>query len=238
MDDLAPAKPAPARRRAPVIAGFEQDEADPRLAGRGSVGGRKPNPATLRKYRHLPQAATIFGAAFGALMVAIAVNALAFQKERHPAPLFDPAPQAGDAAAPPVPRPQASAPVPRPAPQQVAAAPATVTAPPAPVLAPRLPERPRDATASLDRRPKDPVGDLLRAGHTPVQALREPSAAVAAVQRTLAKLGYGVTIDGMIGPVTQAAIARFEKDHRMPVKGQLTAKLFREISAAQGQLPR
>lgn len=241
MEDIPPAKAPPLRRRAAVIAGFEEEDTDFRLEGRASSVLRKPAGFAARKYRNLPQAATIFGAAFGALMVAVAVNALAFQKERHPAPLFDQSVQGQEAAPMPLVRPQAAAPLP-PRSQQAAHAPepAAVPAPPNParVAAPKLPERPRDATASLDRQPKDPVGDLLRAGHTPEQALREPSAAVAAIQRTLARLGYGVTIDGLIGPATQAAISRFEKDHRMPVKGQLTAKLFREITAAQAQLPR
>ena len=232
-EDMQFAKVPAARKRPPIVGGFEE-EPDPRPATK-SAAARKPGAAGTRKYRHLPQAATIFGAAVGALMVAIAVNALAFQKERHPAPLFDQASHAADAASLPAGRPQAAAlQPPRP---QVAQLPEPVILPAVASAAPRQPERPHDATASLDKRPKDPVGDLLKAGRTPEPAIREPSAAVAAIQRTLAKLGYGVVVDGLIGPATQGAIARFEKDHRLPVKGQLTAKLFREITSAQAQLP-
>ena len=210
----------------------------------GGVSASRANQAFGRGARAkrrvgLPRAGAVFGAAFAALMLAIGVNALTLQKERHPAPWFDtpqapepgPAPSAKQSAAEPAtptrPAPQTAAVEPdaAPAPQAPAAKPQ------APAAKPKLPERPRDATASLDRRPKDPIGDLLKSGKT-AAASPEPSAAVAAIQRTLAKLGYGVTVDGVIGPATQRAIAKFEHDHRLPVKGQLTARLFQEITAA------
>ena len=193
----------------------------------------------MRKARRRPNAATVFGAAFGALMLAIGVNALALQRERHPAPWFEP--PADDVKAPdaryreskaqdgPDKKPVAAAPAPTPATAGEAAAVPTAPAPAAPATKPS--ERPRETTSSLDRRPKDPVGDLLRSGHTPARTGREPSAAVAAIQRTLKKLGYAVGVDGLVGKATTAAIARFEHDHRLPVKGQLTAKLFQEINA-------
>jgi Putative peptidoglycan binding domain len=193
----------------------------------------------LRRARLRPDAATIFGAAFGALMLAIGVNALALQRERHPAPLFD-QPRAEAPRRPAIPAdphgpdqrlggaPAASEPVPAAA----GAAPPSPTPPPA-----KPPERPRDATASLDKHPKDPIGDLLHSGKTPVRPGKEPSPAVAAIQRTLKKLGYKVEVDGRVGPATSKAIARFEHDHRMPVKGQLTARLFKEITAADGPKP-
>lgn len=209
------------------------------MGGKASV---PPRRAALRL-------STVVGAVFGALMAAIGVNALALQKERHPAPWFkggsaeeqgrggeaeaqpkpithDAAPRAGaqSAALEPDDEPELP-PVRQPAPR-VAPAPAAPAA-----ARPKPPERPHDATASVDRRPKDPIGDLLKSGKTPASSA-EPSAAVAAIQRTLAKLGYKVTIDGVIGPSTQRAIAKFEHDHRLPVKGQLTARLFQEITAA------
>ncbi len=210
-------------------AGFDAED-EPASPPKRIVPDRKARG--LRQLRR-PRAATVFGAAFGALMVAIGVNAVALQKERHPAPWFDKTPH-GEESAPRQGAAQPAAPA-RAAPQQSAALapePAPpVPPPPAPVTKPRPPERPRDATASVDRRPKDPIGDLLKAGKTPA-ASPEPSAAVAAIQRTLARLGYSVVVDGVIGAATQRAIAQFEHDHRLPVKGQLTARLFQEITAA------
>ena len=210
-DDEAPA--APPRRQPPVKA-----------APRTDVGAR--TPAAPR--RATVKLSTIVGAAFGALMAGIGVNALALQKERHPAPWFK-----GASAAEPA-KTSAAEPAPMPSPPPAAAAelaPAPAPTPQRPQAAPKPPERPHDSTASVDRRPRDPIGDLLKSGKTPAASI-EPSAAVAAIQRTLVKLGYKVPVDGVIGPATSRAIARFEHDHRLPVKGQLTARLFQEINAA------
>ena len=206
--------------------------------GLGGIGASRANQAfgrpRAKRRVGLPRAGAVFGAAFAALMLAIGVNAVALQKERHPAPWFD-TPQAQpsvkqSAAEPAPPAPQTAALEPNAAPAPASPA-APAAKPQAPAAKLKSPERPRDATASLDRRPKDPIGDLLKSGKT-AAASPEPSAAVAAIQRTLVKLGYGLTVDGVIGPATQRAIAKFEHDHRLPVKGQLTARLFQEITAA------
>jgi hypothetical protein len=58
---------------------------------------------------------------------------------------------------------------------------------------------------------------------------------VAAVQRALTEYGYGqLKPTGTIGPDTQAAIQKFERERRIPVTGQLSYRLLHELAAAIG----
>jgi peptidoglycan hydrolase-like protein with peptidoglycan-binding domain len=55
------------------------------------------------------------------------------------------------------------------------------------------------------------------------------------VQEALASIGYGpVKIDGVYTIETRNAIERFEKDRKIPVTGQVTPRLLRELSAVTG----
>ena len=101
------------------------------------------------------------------------------------------------------------------------AAPATGSVP--------MPPLKRHAAASLpaarraDSRP-DPIAELL-----------EPSNRTIAVQRALAEFGYGqIKPTGTVGPETRAAIEKFERDRRLPVTGQVSERLTRELSAMKG----
>jgi hypothetical protein len=58
---------------------------------------------------------------------------------------------------------------------------------------------------------------------------------VAAVQRVLTEYGYGqLKATGTIGSDTQAAIQKFERDHKMPPTGQMSDRLVRELTAMIG----
>jgi peptidoglycan hydrolase-like protein with peptidoglycan-binding domain len=58
---------------------------------------------------------------------------------------------------------------------------------------------------------------------------------VAAVQRALTEYGYGqLKPTGMIGSDTQAAIQKFEREHKMPVTGQMSDHLMRDLTAMIG----
>jgi hypothetical protein len=58
---------------------------------------------------------------------------------------------------------------------------------------------------------------------------------VAAVQRALTEYGYAqLKPTGTIGPDTQAAISKFERDRRLPVTGQVSDRMVRELSAMIG----
>jgi peptidoglycan hydrolase-like protein with peptidoglycan-binding domain len=72
---------------------------------------------------------------------------------------------------------------------------------------------------------------------TPVAAAAPaPNPRLIAVQRALSDYGYGpVKASGLAGPETRAAIERFERDRRLPVTGQMSDRLVRELSAMTGR---
>ena len=147
-----------------------------------------------------------------AACAAVALNALAWQTTRHPAPLF---PRSEPALRRPI---MVPAPLPPARPPEVA-----IPAAPAPV-----------ASAAAKPVSRDPIGDLIR-GVDPASVAKDASAKVAAAQRALTKLGYGtLKSDGAIGPGTRQAIEKFERDRRLPVTGDLNSRTTRELSAQAG----
>ena len=59
---------------------------------------------------------------------------------------------------------------------------------------------------------------------------------IAAVQRALTEYGYGqLKPTGTIGPDTQAAIVKFERERKMPVTGQIGPRLLKELAALTGK---
>ena len=59
---------------------------------------------------------------------------------------------------------------------------------------------------------------------------------VAAVQRTLTEYGYGqLKATGTVGADTQAAIQKFERERKLPVTGQVSDRLVRELTAMTGK---
>lgn len=51
------------------------------------------------------------------------------------------------------------------------------------------------------------------------------------VQRALTKLGYGpLKDDGLMGPGTKAAIEKFERDRKLPVKGEAAGPTLRALT--------
>ena len=59
---------------------------------------------------------------------------------------------------------------------------------------------------------------------------------VLAVQRTLAKLGYGpVKLNALLDRDTKAAIERFERDRALPPSGEVSERLVRELAAFSGK---
>lgn len=194
---------------------------------------------------------TVLGA--GAALT-VCLNAVGFQEGRHPAPIL-PTVEAKALDA----KTQAAKPAPARAgdPKLAEAKPVPArTAPPREVRT----EAPAPA-------PRDPIADMLRSSETTASVTPKPSVRenarpavtkpdpakleaaksdaaksdpqVARVQRALAKLGYGpLKDDGMMGPGTKAAIERFERDRKLPVKGEAAGRTLRELtakaSAAQG----
>ena len=79
-------------------------------------------------------------------------------------------------------------------------------------------------TNSIPRPPASIPGDAMSG-----------SRRVAAVQRTLTEYGYGqLKPTGTVGSDTQAAIQKFERTRRLPVTGQMSDRLVRELTAMIG----
>ena len=56
------------------------------------------------------------------------------------------------------------------------------------------------------------------------------------MQRALTEYGYGqLKPTGTIGADTQAAIQKFERDRKLPVTGQMSDRLVRELAAMIGR---
>ncbi len=64
-----------------------------------------------------------------------------------------------------------------------------------------------------------------------------PAWQVSAVQRTLNQAGYGpIRVSGVLDDSTREGIARFEKDHNLPVTGQNTPRVRHALTAATGRI--
>lgn len=153
-------------------------------------------------------------------MVAIALivtNGLFMQSGPHPAPIFAIKPL------PVVANEPTGAVIPRPRPAAVTEAPkpetsATSVAAPVP-----MPPRPRTQQAAAH---SDPIAELIAQQPHPLSA----------VQRALNEYGYGpVKATGVYDDATRTAIKRFEKDHNLPLTGQVTPRFRRELAAATGR---
>ncbi len=173
-----------------------------------------------------------------AAVSAIIANALFLQAGHHPAPMF------GSVVAMPAAGLASVSPLPRPRPVEADAA----------ALDAKLAET-KPVEKPVEPKPVDPLGSLVKAtGAAPVvpsNGLRPPASIpvtsrneaaansgarrVAAVQRALTENGYGqLKPTGTVGSDTQAAITKFERDRKMPVTGQMSDRLVRELTAAIG----
>jgi peptidoglycan hydrolase-like protein with peptidoglycan-binding domain len=86
-----------------------------------------------------------------------------------------------------------------------------------------------------------PVLNEVVARPTPVRnevaaARPAPSKRVIAMQRVLAEFGYGqIKPTGLIDTETQAAIEKFERERRLPVTGQASDRVVRELASLTGR---
>jgi hypothetical protein len=189
----------------------------------------------MRILLHSPKDLVAGALAFAAVSAIIA-NAVFMQAGHHPSPMFGTT--APLAAANPLPRPRPVEATLRPADVKLADVrpveirPAEVK-PVAPVSVIAKTNAAPAATATPVRPPapipvssrSDPVGDLIIA-----------SRRVAAVQRALTDYGYGqLKPTGTVGSDTLAAIQKFERDRKLPITGQMSEKLVRELSAVTGR---
>ena len=78
----------------------------------------------------------------------------------------------------------------------------------------------------------DPIARLL----APPSAPPAPSKRVLAVQRVLTDFGYGqIKPTGVADAETRVAIEKFEREHGLPVTGQMSERLVRELGAMTGR---
>jgi hypothetical protein len=189
----------------------------------------------MRILLHSPKDMVAGVLAFAAV-TAIIANALFLQAGHHPSPMF------GSTVVIPVANLAPASPLPRPRPADIAMRPAE-----APPAEPKTAE-PKSA---------DPLANLVKASGAPpvtTSSVPRPPAPVpvssrtetivssaqgarrvAAVQRTLTEYGYGqLKPTGTVGSDTQAAIQKFERTRKIPVTGQVSDRLVRELTAMIG----
>jgi hypothetical protein len=213
----------------PKAIALDDDERPPRRRG-GSVAVEEDTERGLvmRMLLHSPKDMVAGLVAFAAVC-AIVSNALFMQAGRHPSPMF------GGGIGVPMVAPAIPL-LPRPRPVEADARsmetrpldikPAEPLASlmkspnPSPLASANVP-RP---SASIPSR-NDPLGDLITS-----------SRRIAAVQRALTEYGYGqLKPTGTVGSDTQAAIQKFERDRKVPVTGQMSDRLVRELAAMTGR---
>lgn len=216
-----------------------------RRRGAKAVAVEEERGLLMRILRYSPKD-MIAGLLAAAAISAIVANALFLQAGRHPSPMF------GAAAAVPV-HPSAN-PLPRPRPSEAAtravelAAADTKAAEPRGDVRGEVKSEPKsDAMTNLVTKATTPPASPAAAASStavvrppaPVPAATPQTAAgrkIAAVQRTLTDYGYGqLKSTGLIGADTQAAIVKFERDRKLPVTGQMSDRLVRELSAMTGR---
>ena len=74
----------------------------------------------------------------------------------------------------------------------------------------------------------DPIAELICSSIP-------PPARIVAVQRVLSAFGYGqIRPSGVVDAATRAAIGKFESDHKLPMTGRLSDRLFSELGAMTG----
>jgi hypothetical protein len=177
-----------------------------------------------------------------AAVCAILANALFLQAGRHPSPMFSsvvtlPAPQAA-----------VVSPLPRPRPVELSSEPPEIRPVEARGAAPEIKSAdPRGDSKKTDSKNPDlvvkstgaPTAALANAARPPAPIPDTAQSAgarrVAAVQRALTQYGYGqLKATGAVGSDTQAAITKFERDRKLPVTGQMSDRLVKELTAMIG----
>jgi hypothetical protein len=149
----------------------------------------------------------------------VSMNALGSQGGRHPAPIFT----GGASAASKAPGRSTEVKTVAEKPAEAAAA-APVREPPKPI-------------PTAETRP-DPIAEIIRTADSTASVTPKAVGRVAEAQRALVKLGYGpLQADGVMGPGTRAAIERFERDRKLPVKGEAGGRTLKEL-ATRAAAPR
>jgi hypothetical protein len=213
---------------------IDMDDSMPRRrrgASAVAIAASEERNLAMRILLHSPKD-LIAGALAFAAVSAIVANAMFMQAGHHPSPMFGTTvPMAAPAS--PLPRPRPAEATLKPADVKLAEVRPAETKPAAAVsvIAKTTAAPVQPATSARGPAPipvssrSDPVGDLIIA-----------SRRVASVQRALTDYGYGqLKPTGTAGSDTQAAIQKFERDRKLPITGQMSDRLVRELSTVTGR---
>ena len=70
----------------------------------------------------------------------------------------------------------------------------------------------------------------------PIAEMLTPSNRVVAMQRALTEFGYGqIDPTGVVDPETQVAIEKFERQRKLPITGQVSDRVARELASLTGR---
>jgi hypothetical protein len=214
-----------------------------RSAKAAAIEAEEERGLVMRVLLHSPKdmAAGLIAAA---AICAIVANALFLQAGRHPSPMFGsvvtlPAPQAAVANPLPRPRPVVEAELPEPKLVEVRGADSRqvdLRNADARNADARNPDAMTNLVVKSTSAPATTAASVLRPpAPIPVAAQSAGARRVAAVQRTLTQYGYGqLKPTGAVGSDTQAAISKFERERKLPVTGQMSDRLVRELTAMVG----
>ena len=234
---------------------IDDDDEMPRRRRRGAKAAaievEEERGLVMRMLLHSPKD-MVAGLLAAAAICAILANALFLQAGRHPSPMF------GSVVTLPAPQAAVVSPLPRPRPVELSSEPPEIRpvevrgADPKQVeiksADPRGDSRNR---SKPDPRNPDPMANLVVKSTgaptaapanvarppAPIPATAQSAGArrVAAVQRALTQYGYGqLKPTGAVGSDTQAAITKFERDRKLPVTGQMSDRLVKELTAMIG----
>jgi len=190
----------------------------------------------MRILLHSPKD-TVAGALAFAAVSAIIANALFLQAGRHPSPMF------GSVVRIPVVESAPASPLPRPRPVDAAMRPVDASPSEPKPAEPKNADPMANLVKSTSAAPAAP-SNISRPPATIPASPRNDAAAnsasasrrVAAVQRALTEYGYGqLKPTGTVGSDTQAAIQKFERERKIPVTGQMSDRLVRELTAVIGR---
>jgi hypothetical protein len=222
---------------------IDDDEEMPRRRRRGAkaaaIEAERERGLVMRIFLHSPKD-VLAGLLAAAAICAILANALFLQAGRHPSPMF------GSVVTLPAPQAAVVNPLPRPRPVELASEPPEIR----PVEV-RGADPKHVEIRSADPKNPDPMANLVVKSTgaptavpanvarppAPIPATAQSAGArrVAAVQRALTQYGYGqLKPTGAVGSDTQAAITKFERDRKLPVTGQMSDRLVKELTAMIG----
>ncbi len=214
-----------------------------RSAKAAAIEAEEERGLAMRIFLRSPKDA-VAGLIAATAICAIITNALFLQAGRHPSPMF------GSVVTLPAPQAAVSSPLPRPRPVVEADPQETRQVEARGADSRQADSRSADAR-NADARNADALTNLVVKSTSapattsanvarppaPIPAAAQSAGArrVAAVQRTLTQYGYGqLKATGAVGSDTQAAIAKFERERKLPVTGQMSDRLVRELSAMIG----